>query len=444
MRKKILAVFLTAAMVLGIVGCGTSEGATVDNSSVETEVSSTETETSDKELTVWCWDPTFNIPAMEEAEKIYQQEHADVSINVVETSWEDIQTKLTTAATSGQTDILPDIILMNDTALLNNVKNYSDLFADLSDSGIDFSQFAEYKTAIGTVDGKNYNVPFDSGVTALFIRTDVIEEAGYSIEDFTDITWSKFIELGEDVLAKTGKPLLSAQAGGPDMLIAILRSAGDSMFDEEGNPNLSDNDVASEAVDVYKTMVEKGILVEVNDWDQYIGTINNGTVASAINGCWIVSTIMSKEDQAGLWGVTTMPRLDNAPNATNYSNNGGAGWMVMENSANKELAVDFLKNTFASSVELYDTILPKTGAVATYLPAAESDAYAQPNEFFAGDAVYEKFAGYGQKVPAITLGQYWEEAKSALGTALTQIQQGQDVQEALKEADDTVTFAMSE
>lgn len=57
-------------------------------------------------------------------------------------------------------------------------------------------------------------------------------------------------------------------------------------------------------------MVDKGILVEVNDWDQYIGTINNGTVASVVNGCWITSTIQAQEDQSGDWGVTTMPRLD--------------------------------------------------------------------------------------------------------------------------------------
>ena len=133
MKKKILAAILTAAMTIGMVGCGSTSSSDNGNNSASN------TEASSNELTVWCWDATFNIPAMEEAEKIYQKDHPDVNVNVVETSWEDIQTKLTTAATSGQTDTLPDIILMNDTALLNNVKNYPDLFADLSDSGIDFS-----------------------------------------------------------------------------------------------------------------------------------------------------------------------------------------------------------------------------------------------------------------------------------------------------------------
>ena len=133
MKKKILAAILTAAMTIGMVGCGSTSSSDNGNNSASN------TEASSNELTVWCWDATFNIPAMEGAEKIYQKDHPDVNVNVVETSWEDIQTKLTTAATSGQTDTLPDIILMNDTALLNNVKNYPDLFADLSDSGIDFS-----------------------------------------------------------------------------------------------------------------------------------------------------------------------------------------------------------------------------------------------------------------------------------------------------------------
>lgn len=111
MKKKILAAILTAAMTIGMVGCGSTSSSDNGNNSASN------TEASSNELTVWCWDATFNIPAMEEAEKIYQKDHPDVKVNVVETSWEDIQTKLTTAATSGQTDTLPDIILMNDTAL---------------------------------------------------------------------------------------------------------------------------------------------------------------------------------------------------------------------------------------------------------------------------------------------------------------------------------------
>ena len=31
----------------------------------------------DETLTVWCWDPNFNIYAMQQAEKIYQEDHPE-------------------------------------------------------------------------------------------------------------------------------------------------------------------------------------------------------------------------------------------------------------------------------------------------------------------------------------------------------------------------------
>ena len=47
----------------------------------------------------------------------------------------------------------------------------------------DPDDFASYKTGVNQVDGKMYGIPFDSGVAAVFYRTDLIEEAGYTAED---------------------------------------------------------------------------------------------------------------------------------------------------------------------------------------------------------------------------------------------------------------------
>jgi lactose/L-arabinose transport system substrate-binding protein len=167
-------------------------------------------------LTVWCWDPSFNIYAMEEAAKLYRDINPDVTIKVEETAWEDIQTRLTTALSANQAATLPDIILMQDNALIKNVSTFPDAFYDLTNSAIDFSKFADYKIALTTHNGKNYGVPFDNGAAINAMRVDVLEEAGYTIDDFTDITWQEFIEKGADVRKKTGKPLLSVIAGQPD------------------------------------------------------------------------------------------------------------------------------------------------------------------------------------------------------------------------------------
>ncbi|HAN94469.1 MAG TPA: ABC transporter substrate-binding protein, partial [Firmicutes bacterium] len=391
---------------------------------------------------VWCWDPLFNIYAMEEAAKIYAEINPDVTINIVETPWDDVQTKLTTAVMAGQLDTLPDILLMQDNALVKNVTNYPEVFYDLTESGIDFSQFADFKVNHTVVDGRNFGVPFDNGAAITALRVDILEQAGYTVEDFTDITWSRFIEIGKDVLEKTGYPLLSAVSESPDHIMVCLQSAGTWMFDENGDVFIADNEVLKETVEVYVELVKSGVLVQVPDWEQYIGTLNRGTVAGTINGCWIIGTIVAQPEQAGNWRITNIPRMDKAPNATQYSNQGGSSWMVLAHSPNKDVAVDFLKHTFAGSVELYETILPSSGALATYLPAGDSDVYNEPHPFFGGQAIYADITEFAAQVPKISYGVYNYEARDAVAMAISQVLQGWDIDSALREAEETVKFLM--
>ncbi len=157
-----------------------------------------------------------------------------------------------------------------------------------------------------------------------------------------------------------------------------------------------------------------------------------------------MSSIQAAEDQSGNWAIVNMPKLDDVEGATNYANCGGASWAVSSNCKNTDLAFDFLKSHLQQmwSFMILFFLLP-VQSQPTFRQQKVMHTHRKMNSSVA-IRFYEKFANYGAEVPAITLGQYWEEAKSALGTALTQIQQGQDIQEALKEADDTVSFAMSE
>src|SRR5690606_22333872 len=158
---------------------------------------------------------------------------------------------------------------------------------------------------------------------------------------------------------------LSGQAGSSDTIMMMLQSAGASLFDADGNPTIADNDVLLDAIDMYTQLVKSGVFVEVNSWDEYIGTFVNGSVSGVITGVWIVGSIQTAEDQAGKWQITNLPALDGVSGATNYSANGGSSWAISSN-ANVDLASDFLASTFAGSTELYDTILPASGAVANW------------------------------------------------------------------------------
>lgn len=456
MRKKIVAAMLASMMVVSLAACGGGDdgsGSTGGDTKKE-ETTGTDEKKDDaaddavaatddeNTLTVWCWDPNFNIYAINKAAEIYAKDHEGFNVKVTEIQSDDIETKLTTAMSAGDLSTLPDIFLMQDNSFQKYATNYPDIFVDLTDKGIDYTQFSEAKVAYSTLDGKNYGVPFDNGAAISCYRTDMLEQAGYTVDDFTDITWDDFMEKAKVVKEKTGQPLLTQQAGSTDIIMMMIQSVGASCFTEDGKANIVDNEAVKKAVEIYSQMVKDGTLLEVTDWDQYVASINNGTVAGVINGCWIMATVTAQEDQSGKWAVTNMPKMEGVGEASNYSNNGGSSWAVTSNCKKPDVAVDFLKSTFGGSTELYDDLIAK-GALATWAPAGESDVYNQEVPFFSNDKVYAKIVDFATKTPSNITGPFYYDARDAIGVALSQItQQGIDIGTALQEAQDTVDFTM--
>ena len=456
MRKKIVAAMLASMMVVSLAACGGGDdgsGSTGGDTKKE-DTSGTDEKKDDaageavaatdddNTLTVWCWNPNFNIYAINKAAEIYAKDHDGFNVKVTEIQSDDIETKLTTAMSAGDLSTLPDIFLMQDNSFQKYATNYPDIVVDLTDKGIDFTQFSEAKVAYSTLDGKNYGVPFDNGAAISCYRTDMLEEAGYTVDDFTDITWDDFMEKAKVVKEKTGQPLLTQQAGSTDIIMMMIQSVGASCFTEDGKANIVDNEAVKKAVEIYSQMVKDGTLLEVTDWDQYVASINNGTVAGVINGCWIMATVTAQDDQSGKWAITNMPKMEGVGEASNYSNNGGSSWAVTSNCKKPDVAVDFLKSTFGGSTELYDDLIAK-GALAIWAPAGDSDVYNQEVPFFSNDKVYAKIVDFATKTPSNVTGPFYYDARDAIGVALSQItQQGTDIGTALQEAQDTVDFTM--
>lgn len=449
MKKKVISLMLIGAMVASMAACGSNGGSDNGNAANGNDTSAAaESDGGASEggntLTVRTWDPAFNIPAIKEAGNIYKADHPDFELKVVETLSDDCETKLITAAESGDLSTLPDIVLMQDNSYQKFVSIYPEAFTDLTDSGIDFSQFAAGKLSYSTVDGKNYGVPFDNGAVIGAYRTDYLEQAGYTIDDLTDIDWNRFIEIAKDVKEKTGKYMLSGQADSPDMVMEMLQSAGASLFDKDGKPAMTDNAALKECISIYQKMVEEGVYYEVNNWDDYVSSITTGQVAGVINGNWISATIMGMKDTSGKWAITNMPKLIETPNATNYSNNGGSSWYITSNCKNKDLAIDFLKSTFAGSVKLYENILPTTGAIGTYAPAADSTAYQEPQEFWNNQPIFAKIVDFSLKTPTNNTSPYYYDGRNAIGTQIQNIMNGADVDQAIADAQAEVEFTMGE
>ncbi|MGK0465987.1 ABC transporter substrate-binding protein [Clostridium sp.] len=423
MKKKVLSLILVTSMVLS--GCG--------NAANSEKKETTKEDTSPNVITVWAWDKNFNIPIMEEAAKVYSADHNDVTINVVDYAKLDVETKLQTGLVAGA-DTLPDITLVEDYNAQKYLTSYPGKFADLTGK-IPHSDFAQYKVDAVTVEDKIYAVPFDSGVSGMFFRTDILAEAGYKPEDMKDITWDQFIKIGQDVKSKTGRAMLSMDVyNDAAILREMIQSCGQWYFDKDGNVTMANNKPLIEAVTKYKELQESGIVKNTVGWGDWVASMNNGDVATVNTGVWIIGSIKAATDQAGKWGVAAFPRLSTS-NSVNATNLGGSSWYVLNDSKNKEVAIDFLKTVYAGNNDFYQKILVDKGAVGTYMPSQTGTAYSAEDPFFGGQKIFEDFSGWMKNIPGVSYGSYSVEGDQAIMAQMKDILDGKiTVEEGLKTA----------
>ena len=217
---------------------------------------------------------------------------------------------------------------------------------------------------------------------------------------------------------------------------AIMQSCGLWYFDEEGNINIKDNEALKAAFEIILKMKEEGILYEAESTEGRAGALNNGTVASVVNAPWFISSIKQAEDQSGLWKAARIPRVSTLENSINASNIGGSSWYVLENSEEKEEAIDFLQKVWEGNTDFYDTIMRNQGAMGSYLPAYETSVYEEEDEFFGGQKLNGLFAEILPDVIPVNFGGYVAEANDAITTGLSNLFAGStDIDGALEQAE---------
>ena len=380
-------------------------------------------------VTVWCWAPEFNGAAMNEAIARYTAAHPEHTITVVDFAKADLEQKLQTQLASGQTEGLPDIVLIEDYGAQKYLLSFPGAFEPLTDK-LDYSQFAAYKVSLATVDGQTYSLPFDSGASGLFYRSDLLAEAGYKAEDLADITWEQMIEIGKAVNAKTGKPMFSIDQNDAGAIRIMLQSAGSWYFDAEGNANIKDNPVFKSALTTWVKMLQTPELYKaVSGWGDYTGAFNNGDVAGVFTGVWMTGGIKGN-NMSGKWAVAPTPRLD-IEGSTHYSNLGGSSWYVLSSAPSKDAAIDFLKTVWAGDVDFYQKILVGQGAFSSYLPARDGAAYMASDDYFGGQAVWASFSDWQAQIPGVNYGIFTNEADAAVTAQLPGLVAGGSIDDAI-------------
>ena len=464
MKKKLISVLLVGVMAVSVfAGCGggssdtgsdsSDSAATEDQADADTGAAEAEDESVDlggtsddpNTLTVAAWDANFNIPALQAAEKAFQKSNPDFKLEIKELSASsDVENAVTLAGSSGDVSQLPDIVLFQDHYIQNYVKNYPDCWQSLDGASIDWNDFGAEKLSYSTIDGVHYGAPVDNGTSVFAYRVDILEECGYTLDDVTGITWDRWLEIGRDVKEKTGKYLLSMDHNGDDLPYMFMQAEGESQW-KDGKPNLVGNDTFKQIMQVIVTGAQDGVIYLCNDWTEYTDTsIIGDQVAGVFNGNWIIPTIEQNEAASGKWEITTCPTLSGKEG---YAANGGSSLYITGNCQKADLAKEFLAYTFGGgegAMDTYDDALRNGGVITTCVSASQSDVYQEGVDFFNGQAIYSDIVEMGTHVPTIEQNDYHYDMRNLVKTAITNIINGNDIDDELANAQSELEFQMEE
>ena len=424
--KKWLTGLAALGLTLGLAGCGNDAAS---------DPSPGQGGSGDgvRDITAWAWDPNFNIRALNIARDAFSQINPDIQVEIVENAQDSIIQQMNVMLSSGTTTGLPNIVLIEDYRAQVFLQAFPGMFYSLDDY-INPGDFAEYKIPMTSFEGRQYGVPFDTGVTGLFVRTDILEDAGFTLDDVTNIDWDELIEIAIQVRDATGVPMLTVDPGDLAIIRTAIQTAGSWYTLEDGvTPHIADNEELKIAFEFFARLITEGISTPVTDWGQFVGAFNNGDVWSVPTGNWITASVMSAQDQSGNWAIVPQPRLPRSPQAVNASNLGGSSWYVL-NIDGKEAAAEFLAATFGSNAEFYVELLNEIGAMGTFIPATRLAEFEQEVEFFARQRIFQDFAEWTQMIPDVNFGIHTYAIEDILAVAMQSYLNGQDLATVLQEA----------
>lgn len=443
MKRKAVSILMVSAMAASMLLPTAAMAGETEAPALVADVAGEDENT----LSVAAWDANFNIPALQAAEADYQKNvNPDFKLNIMTQSGSsDVENAITLAGSAGDYSTLPDIVLFQDHYFQQYHTSYPDAWLDLSAADVDWSDFGAEKLSFSTIDDVHYGAPVDNGTVIAAYRVDLLEEAGYSIDDLKGCTWDKFIEVGKAVQEKSGKYLLCMDGSGNDLPYMMLQAEGESQF-TDGAPTFADNEKYVQIIEKIVEMVNDKILYLGDSWTDYTNNaIMGDMVAGVINGNWIIPTIQQVPDNSGKWELTTLPTLEGGDG---YASNGGSSLYITSNCTKPDLAADFLAKTFlAGSTETYDAALQNGGVITCSSKAGQSEVYQKGVEFWNNTPIYATIVEMGANVTPVEQSDYHYDCRNFVGTAIQNLVESGDASEdavkaALADAQSQLEFQM--
>jgi multiple sugar transport system substrate-binding protein len=332
--KKLATLLAGATLVVGLTACNSSENS---SSSSEDAIS----------LAVWGSSPA-ETKGLETTIASFEEESGiDVKIEVIQDNFQDALTARFAAKNA------PDVFYMESFAAPRFIN--SGVLADISEDINDQEDFYQpLLDSFRDADGKLYAVPKDYSTLAMYVNTDLLTKAGYTVEDVpTD--WEGLVDFAEELQGK----LDNGQAA---MLFDTTTARHMSSMIASGLNPVTDDDQADftsspEAIAYLQSLVDGKDAGYLQNPKIDLGIESAGAAFGSnkavimIEGNWVLSAL--KQDYADVkYEVLPAPTV----NGKNQTMTFNVGYAISKDTKNKENAVEFVNYMTGAGLQQWSEI----------------------------------------------------------------------------------------
>lgn len=263
--KKMMAMLLASAMMIGLTGCGSSETANEPKQTTEAANAegSAQGEAADEKPYAGT---TISVLGNSSPASSYMQAHLDefteetgIKVEYEQLTNDQLNSKILVSMAAGgkDLDVFMYMAYQNTNQYVQNgwLEPLNDYYAD--DAEFDIDDFMKGGIEASSVDGKLYGIPHGSEYSILFYNKTMIDEAGIDVASIK--TYDDLIDACKTVEEKLdgvhGIALRGQGNGAATMVINCARAYGGDYMDADGKAAIN-SDAYCKGVEVYRELLQ--------------------------------------------------------------------------------------------------------------------------------------------------------------------------------------------
>ncbi|HCB05981.1 MAG TPA: ABC transporter substrate-binding protein [Nocardioides bacterium] len=402
-RNSVVALLSVAALAL--TGCGRDSGG---GAGAEGQGDAIDDGLAEGTIEVWAMGTEGE--ALEAFSKAFTEANPDAKVEVTAVPWDGAHDKIANAIAAGET---PDVSLIG-TTWMGEFAEAGGI--DPTPEGLvdeaDFFPGAWESTEVG---GTSYGVPWYVETRALYYRTDLAEQAGWSQPP---ATWDELRQFATDLQQKAGVAngiqLQAGLTGAWQTMMPFAWSAGAELTDADGAEYTLDSPEMVKGLEYYTSFFADGLSsTDKLDPGELESGMADGSIGSFISGPWHADLVEEAGVSPDQYAIAPLPGTDSAPGNSFV---GGGDLAVFSDADNKDGAWKFVQ--WLSEPETQQGFYDEVGD----LPAVQA---AWDSGDLADDPQLQVFGQQLEKASSPPAVPTWEEVASAIDSDIEKATKGQ-------------------